>query len=186
MSSFEDTFNIETYKIYLLTCVFTTNRYLCVDNCNKYTLISFTLILFLIACLVFCNYRLGKLNVQCCTNEWMTASQDWTWTLFYLSVCINLWVLFECIVYRFTAPQFITTGRGNPLLLTSKYRYVRHRTSTNGKIRWICSSQSSRRCKAWLWTLNNVIYKGFAEHTHPSQPRKKKDIIIVKQDLLNL
>ncbi|KOB64854.1 Uncharacterized protein OBRU01_23575 [Operophtera brumata] len=65
-------------------------------------------------------------------------------------------------------PQFILSRRGKPIMEFLKHRYIKHGTSIDGsKVRWVCSSQSRKRCKAVIWTYNKAIINGSYKHTHP-------------------
>lgn len=65
-------------------------------------------------------------------------------------------------------PEFCLTRRGNAMMILSDYRYTRQYLYNNRqRERWVCTSQGSKKCKATIWTLNNVIMEAYTEHTHP-------------------
>ncbi|XP_050349126.1 protein tramtrack, beta isoform isoform X21 [Nymphalis io] len=66
-------------------------------------------------------------------------------------------------------PVFITSLRGNQLILLDGYRYSLKtfmKISTSVKKRWHCSTHNGRSCKASLITLDDVIVKKNTVHNH--------------------
>ncbi|KOB64933.1 Uncharacterized protein OBRU01_23456, partial [Operophtera brumata] len=65
-------------------------------------------------------------------------------------------------------PEFCLTRRGNAMMILSGYRYTMQYVNNNGqRERWVCTSQGGKKCKAVIYTLNNVIMEAHTKHTHP-------------------
>ncbi|KPI99432.1 hypothetical protein RR46_03797 [Papilio xuthus] len=52
------------------------------------------------------------------------------------------------------------------MLTHNGYNYTRH--SIGGKkIRWICTSHYSKKCKATVYTIDEKIVRTYKDHVHP-------------------
>lgn len=65
-------------------------------------------------------------------------------------------------------PQFCVTRHGNSMMLLSQYRYTRRNIYSEGQTnRWVCTSQGHKKCKAVIFTVNNIVTEAHTKHTHP-------------------
>ncbi|CAH2040278.1 unnamed protein product, partial [Iphiclides podalirius] len=66
-------------------------------------------------------------------------------------------------------PIFITSKRGNQLILLSGYKYfvkASHSVGRMTKRRWNCSTHHAKGCRALLHTANDTILKINDRHNH--------------------
>ncbi|GBP31432.1 hypothetical protein EVAR_17921_1 [Eumeta japonica] len=64
-----------------------------------------------------------------------------------------------------TEPCFGVSQRGERNLIIGDHRYNKEKT-TGCKTRWVCSKKRSKRCNAFVITLDDVIVKTGGEHMH--------------------
>ncbi|KAI5646824.1 FLYWCH zinc finger domain-containing protein [Phthorimaea operculella] len=62
-------------------------------------------------------------------------------------------------------PVMTTSRFGNPVLVFGKHRFNKNAKCTGTSGRWYCS-RVSKKCKAKLFTVDNVIVSVFNEHNH--------------------
>ena len=63
--------------------------------------------------------------------------------------------------------KYSKTRRKNPVLHYQGYEYVKHsRKSSDGRVRWNCRYQRSKKCKGYLYTKNGQIDGLVQEHDH--------------------
>lgn len=132
--------------------------------------------------LVCSVYELGKLSIKIFAPEFL-------WAFLYYKKLLKIFCVKFCITGNFhvalcwgritltithsiiniVVPEFITSRKGKPLMLLSKYRYMmKHGKYVNGtNTRWVCSSRANKSCKAVVWTCDRKVHKGKFEHTHP-------------------
>ncbi|KAI5646770.1 FLYWCH zinc finger domain-containing protein [Phthorimaea operculella] len=64
---------------------------------------------------------------------------------------------------------FTTSSRGNPMIQIGSYNFALHsdcKRSAGPKKRWVCSMTASRRCRASVTTIDDVIVHCRNEHNH--------------------
>ena len=83
-----------------------------------------------------------------------------------------------------TSIKYSKTRRKNPVLHYQGYEYVKHsRKSSDGRVRWNCRYQRSKKCKGYLYTKNGQIDGQVQEHSHlpadlPPVDKPKSDRMI--------
>lgn len=63
-------------------------------------------------------------------------------------------------------PRFIYTNKGKKTLIMSGHKYYKAR-ETNSKERWRCTSNQSKRCIAFVVTLEDKVVCFKNSHSHP-------------------
>ncbi|PZC77006.1 hypothetical protein B5X24_HaOG203957 [Helicoverpa armigera] len=62
-------------------------------------------------------------------------------------------------------PEFGYSKRGRRLIVMNGYSFY-HKKDHNGKVRWQCSTHSSKGCKAVIHTIDDVIVFSKLNHSH--------------------
>lgn len=74
---------------------------------------------------------------------------------------VKWFVLFSAIA------NFITSRRGNQLILLSGYTFYKFKTSKKQTSMWMCSTHRGKGCKAVVHTVNDRIISLKKVHNHP-------------------
>lgn len=65
-------------------------------------------------------------------------------------------------------PEFCLTKSGKTMIIFEKYRFTRSYVYPVGvRNRWVCMSQGRMKCKATIYTKDDVIVETHANHSHP-------------------